>query len=121
VLTLTDAEWPDWELNFLDHMKAIDDELSTRQAEKLVELRDDAVEYTKIEGFRFKTLIDKCWLSRHDLSSDHDVEFIERLKETVAASLRKRDAKHLMRCCRELGEIEPHQGWTFIPLALKAA
>jgi hypothetical protein len=26
------------------------------------------------------------------------------------ASLRKRDATRLMRCCRELGEIGPHQG-----------
>jgi hypothetical protein len=39
------------------------DELSTRQAEKLVELRDDAVEYAQVGGFRVKTLIDNCWLN----------------------------------------------------------
>ena len=36
-----------------------DEELSTRQAEKLVELRDDSKHYEKVDGFVLRTLVDK--------------------------------------------------------------
>lgn len=112
LLTLTDAEWSDWELDFLESMSRRDDELSTRQAEKLVELRDDAVRYTSASGFRFTTVIAACWSSRFDLDSDDDIAFVERLKSAGEVALRRRDAMRLRRCAVELGEIEPDQYWS---------
>ena len=64
LLTLADAEWSDWELDFLEGMSEHADELSTRQAEKLAELRDDAVRYMSASGFRFETIINACWRNR---------------------------------------------------------
>lgn len=118
LLKLGDVDWTDWELDFLDTMQAREEPLSTRQAEKLVELRDDAVLYRKVDGFLLKTLIGRCFLYRDELNSDHDREFIERLKDTGQEALRKRDAVRLLRCTRAIGEIQQHHGWTFIAPAL---
>jgi hypothetical protein len=115
LLKLTDIDWTDWELDFLHAMEIREDALSTRQVEKLVELRDDAVLYTKVDGFLLNTLINKCFLYRDEFHSYHDVEFIERLKDSAQVVLRKRDAARLLRCARAIGEIEQHHGWTFIP------
>ncbi len=112
LLTLTDAEWSDWELDFLEGMSKHDDELSTRQAEKLVELRDDAVRYTSASGFRFATIITACWRNRFDLESDDDIAFIELLKDNGEVALRRRDAMRLRQSAEELGEIEPDQYWS---------
>lgn len=119
LLTLPDIDWTDWEADFLDSMKARIEELSTRQAEKLVELRDDSVRYTSASGFSFKSLIEICWLNRLDLGDEDDVEFIEKLKATSPTSLRKREALHLRRCAIEIGELEPHQMWSFTSPVLK--
>jgi hypothetical protein len=112
LLTLTDAEWSDWEIDFLEGMSKHDYELSTRQAEKLVELHDDAVRYTSASGFRFTTIIAACWRNRFDLESDEDIEFIERLKNNGEGELRRRDAMRLRQCAVELGEVEPNQYWS---------
>lgn len=95
LLTLPDTDWSDWELDFLEDMAMHTTELTTRQAEKLVEVRDDAVRYTSASGYKFATVIEECWRNRLDLDDEDDIDFIERLK--VA-----------------LGEIEPFQGW-FMP------
>jgi hypothetical protein len=117
LLTLTDAEWTDWELDFLEVMTKHAEELSTRQAEKLVELRDDAVRYTTASGFRFETIINACWRNRFDLDAEDDTEFIERLKHRGETALRRRDAMRLRQCAVELGEIEPDQYWSMTPPA----
>lgn len=111
LLTLNGTDWSDWEINFLDDMTQCNDELSTRQAEKLVELRDDAVRYAAASGFRFTTIINACWRNRFDLGADDDIAFIERLKSTGETALRRRDAFRLRRCAVELGEVEPDQYW----------
>ena len=111
LLTLSDADWSDWELDFLENMTTCIDVLSTRQAEKLVELRDDAVRFTSASGFRFSTMIDKCWRNRLELDSDEDCEFLERLKRSGETALRRRDAFRLRRIAIALGELEPHQPW----------
>ena len=51
---LDDVEWTDWELDFLTSMAARQQELTTRQGEKLFELCDDAVWYTAVDGFSLK-------------------------------------------------------------------
>ena len=106
---LADMEWTDWELDFLTSMAARQHELTTRQGEKLIELRDDAVWYTTLDGLSLKALIDRCYLLRDELA-DPDAAFIERLKVENATRLRRKDAGRLLRCARDLGEIEPHHG-----------
>jgi hypothetical protein len=112
LLTLPNTDWSDWELDFLEGMSACVDELSYRQAEKLVELRNEAVRHTHGGGFRFSSILEICWQNRTDLDSEDDVEFLERLKSRGETALRRRDAFHLRRCAIELGQIEPYQSWS---------
>ena len=112
LLTLCETNWSDWELDFLECMSTCSEELSTRQAEKLVELRDDAIRYTRASGFNFSSVLEKCWRNRFELDADEDCEFLERLKSRGETALRRRDALRLRKCAVALGEIEPHQAWT---------
>lgn len=107
--TLDDMEWTDWELDFLAGIGARREDLTTRQGEKLVELRDESVWYTAVDGFSLRTLIERCHLCRDELA-DHDAGFIERLRASGATRLRRKDARRLLRCARTLREIEPHHG-----------
>jgi hypothetical protein len=109
---LDDIEWTDWELDFLASIGVRREDLTTRQGEKLIELRDESVWYTAVDGFSLKTLIDRCALYRNELA-DHDATFIERLKAAGAVRLRRKDARTLLRCARALGEIEPYHGHSF--------
>jgi hypothetical protein len=108
LLTLEDADWNEWEIDFLENLSSWKTPLSTRQAEKLIELRDVGVLYDKIDGFALKALIDKLWTYRHELA---DASFIEHLKASRAVKLRKRRALKLLAYARQIGEIEPHHGW----------
>jgi hypothetical protein len=110
LLPITGGDWSDWELDFLDHMSSYQDFLTTRQAEKLLELRDNSVRHSKLYGFHLKTLVNKCWIARFDLDSEQDIEFIERLHLNEADTFRKADALRLLRCARSIGEIEPYSG-----------
>jgi hypothetical protein len=104
LLRIPDAAWTDWELDFLDHMSFRHDPLTTLQAEKLIEIRDNAQFLATCDGFNIPTLIEQCRTARFDLNSDEDITFIERLKGR--ASIRKRDVGRLFRCCRELHILE---------------
>ena len=104
---LDDIEWTDWELDFLSSIGARQQDLTTRQGEKLIELRDEAIWYTTVEGFSLKALIERCQLARDELAG-HDADFIERLRTAKATRLRRKDARRLLRCARTVGEIEPH-------------
>jgi hypothetical protein len=84
-------------------------QLSTRQVEKLLELRDAGILYHKIDGFSLKKLIDKLWTYRDELPAD--TNFICQLKESGVVKLRRRQAIKLLACAREISEIEPNQGW----------
>ena len=108
LLSLEDADWNEWEVDFLENLSTWKTPLSTRQAEKLIELRDAGVLYDKIDGFSLKALIDKLWTYRHELA---DSRFIEHLKASGAVKLRKRQALKLLACARQIGEIDPHHGW----------
>ncbi len=107
--TLDDMEWTDWELDFLHSIGTRREDLTTRQGEKLIELREEAVWYTAVDGFSLKTLIERCHLYRDEVA-EHDTAFVERLKATGATRLRRKDARRLLRCARAVGEIEPHHG-----------
>jgi hypothetical protein len=82
--------------------------ITTRQGEKLLELRDDAEYCSSVHGFTVQSLIKNCWLARDDLDSKDDRKFIEQLKETSYSSIKRRQLRKLLACARELGEIEQY-------------
>jgi hypothetical protein len=108
--TMSDVAWTDWELDFLDGIATRRQDLTTRQGEKLIELRDEATWFTAVDGFSLQALVDRCHLLRDELG-EHDAGFIDRLKSSGATRFRRKDARRLLRCARTLGEIDPHQGW----------
>jgi hypothetical protein len=110
LLDLPRADWNDWEIDFLQHMARHKgpDPITTRQCEKLLELRDDAEYYSLVRGFSVQSLIKKCWLARDDLDSEDDRKFIEHLKETSCSCIKRRQLRKLLACARQLGEIEQY-------------
>ena len=61
--------------------------LTSRQAEKLFEIRDATVFHRHVDGISVRNLITRCHEARLDLD-EGDVEFIERLWRTGATELR---------------------------------
>ena len=110
LLELPHTDWNDWEVDFLQHMARDKgpDPITTRQGEKLLELRDDAEYYSSVRGFSVQSLIKNCWLARDDLDSEDDRKFIAQLKETSYSSIKRRQLRKLLACVRELGEIEQY-------------
>jgi hypothetical protein len=110
LLDLPRADWNDWEIDFLQHMARHKgpDSITTRQCEKLLELRDDAEYYSSVRGFSVQSLIKNCWLVRDDLDSGDDRKFIEHLKETSGSCVKRRQLRKLLACARQLGEIEQY-------------
>jgi hypothetical protein len=108
LLELPHADWSDWEIDFLQHMARHKgpDPITTRQGEKLIELRDDAKYYSSVHGFSVQSLIKNCWVGRDDLSREEDKKFIEALKATTC--VKRRQLRKLLACARELGEIEQY-------------
>ena len=106
LLSVTSVGWTEWEENFLHDMasRTSPDAISTRQREKLVELRDDAQNYSKFKSFSVAGLVRDCWIARFDLSED-DEAFIDGLKTNATTSLKKRPVLRLLRIARELGLI----------------
>jgi hypothetical protein len=96
-------DWTEWERDFLEGLVAAygSDALSTRQREKLVELRNGAEYVSKVEELDVASLIDKCWLRRLDLDYEDDIAFIE--QERGSSSIKRRHVERLLRCCRKLG------------------
>jgi hypothetical protein len=106
LLRMSEMEWNVWEVAFLENMTTQQEPLTTRQSEKLLEIRDAARYFSTYDGFNIETLIEKCWMARADLDDEQDVAFIERLKASAAKSIRRRQVKRLFRCCRELFILE---------------
>jgi hypothetical protein len=113
LLKLHDIEWTEWELDFLESMsrREADEDLSTRQAEKLVELHEASVWYNTAEGFSVRSLVRASSEMRH-LLAEHDADWVKHHADIGTTSLRRRDVGRLMRCARTTGEIEPYQGWS---------
>ena len=110
LLMTQDHDWNDWELDFLEHMAGHRGPapITTRQGEKLIELRDDAEYHSSVQGFGVASLITNCWLARDDLSSEQNKKFIEELKASGVSALRRRQLGKLLACARELGEVEAY-------------
>jgi hypothetical protein len=96
----------EWEADFLESMaRHRADELTTRQAEKLLEIRDGAQVLTEFLGFSVRLLLSGCWDARLDLS-EADEEWIGRMRERRKDAIERKHVGRLMRCARELGLIE---------------
>jgi GAF domain-containing protein len=81
--------------------------LTSRQAEKLFEIRDAVELHRDVGGISVRNLITRCFENRLDLD-EHDEEFIVRLWKTGATELRQRDLLRLKRCSKQLGELEEY-------------
>ena len=88
-LAIPNHDWNDWELDFLEHMARHrgPDPITTRQGEKLIELRDDSEYHSSVKGLSVASLITNCWLARNDLNSEQDSRFIEDLIVTGVSGI----------------------------------
>ena len=103
-MLLANADLTSWEEPFLERMEVHQGPLSTRQVEKLVEIRDQNQWVSTIgRDFSVRLLLNACWQARHELNGQDDITFIESLKARGASTARYREACHLLRCARELG------------------
>jgi hypothetical protein len=62
-LALPASEFTDWELDFLRSIRRPPNvaEFTTRQAEKLLQIRDDIEEVTEVIGFSVRLLLKRVW------------------------------------------------------------
>jgi len=81
--------------------------LTSRQAEKLLDIRDATVLHRDIAGISVRSLINRCYEGRCDLAED-DEQFVERVYRSGVAELRGRDLARLRRCSVQLRELEEH-------------
>lgn len=106
LLRAHEADLTDWELAFLRSHQFLDesDDRSTRQAEKLLEIRDAHQPVSEVRGFSVLRLLDGCYAARLDLSED-DEEWIVAFRASGRV-FKRRDAGRLLRCARTLNIIE---------------
>jgi hypothetical protein len=102
------AELTDWEKDFLSSIDSQDEkeEFTTRQSEKLLQIRDDYESVTELlGGFSVKIILRQCHEARLDLSEDDEEWIIERFEQSPT-TIRRKHAGRLRRCARQLGLIE---------------
>ena len=109
LLTVSDAGWSDWEIDFLEHMRVHQgpEPISMRQREVLFELNDKARNHWDYRGFSVRHLVRQCWMARADLDEDNEA-FIAKLNDARATGIKRSVLYRLVRCARTLGVIEPH-------------
>jgi hypothetical protein len=108
LLRLPNAELTEWETKFLESISGdrTNEEFTTRQSEKLLQIRDDS-EYVSEIGYArssVKILIADCQLGYLDLNEDNEKWILEFPKGT--ASIRRKDIGRLLRCARDLNNID---------------
>jgi hypothetical protein len=107
LLKIYPGELTEWELDFLQSITSYTElfEFTTRQAEKLLEIRDDTKPVTACRGFSVATLITQCYAARLDLA-ETDEQWIADLHRQGGSSIKRRQLGRLMACARELNIIE---------------
>ena len=107
LLKIYPGELTDWEADFLRSMTTYTElfAFTTRQAEKLLEIRDDAEPVTACRGFSVATLIRQCYAARLDLT-EADEQWIAELHRQGGSSIRRKHLGRLMGCARELKIID---------------
>jgi hypothetical protein len=102
VMKLYRAELTDWEADYLEQIRRRGvAELTTRQSEKLLEIRDGVEDLTEFLGLCVRLLLKACYEARLDLSED-DEEWIKQRWATSERSIKRKYVGRLMRCAREL-------------------
>ena len=107
LLKIYPGELTEWETDFLQSITSYTElfEFTTRQAEKLLEIRDDAEPVTACRGFSVANLIRQCCEARLDLS-ETDAQWISDLQRQGGSSIRRRHLGRLMACARDLNIID---------------
>jgi hypothetical protein len=107
LLRLPASEFTDWEIDFLRAMAnhPDDEDLTTRQSEKLLEIRDDVEILTEFRGFSVRLLLKQCRDARLDLA-EPDEAWIVQMAAKSENSIKRKHIGRLMRCARELNVIE---------------
>jgi hypothetical protein len=107
LLKLSHVEFTDWEIDFLEGMARRDaeQELTTRQSEKLLQIRDDAEVISEFRGFSVRSLLRRCHDARLDLA-EGDEEWVVEMFERSQSTIKRKQVGRLMRCARELQIIE---------------
>jgi hypothetical protein len=107
LLSLPASELSDWELDFLRSIRRLGnvEEFTTRQAEKLLQIRDDIQEVTEVLSFSVELLLKRCFEARLDLS-EADEEWVVGRFQTSPRKIRRKHVGRLMRCARELNLVE---------------
>lgn len=97
----------DWEREFLEQKVGgpRPHEYTTRQAEKLLQIRDGAALVETIHGFSVSRLICACYDARLDLAED-DEAFIVALRDRGVTSIRRSQSGRLLGCARALNIVE---------------
>jgi hypothetical protein len=108
LLKLPNAELTEWEITFLESFSGdrTSEEFTTRQAEKLIQIRDDS-EYVSEIGYArlsVKILIADCQMGHLNLR-EGDEEWILGLPKGTT-SIKRRDIGRLLRCARDLHNID---------------
>lgn len=106
LLKIYRADLTEWEIDFLQSIARSQwEELTTRQSEKLLQIRDDMVDVTEVLDFSVKLLL-KCLVeARLDLSED-DEEWALRTYERDPTTIKRKWRGRLLRCTRQLNLIE---------------
>jgi hypothetical protein len=110
-LLKTFPELTEWEKDFLMSVQELDkkkkektDEFTTRQGEKLLQIRDDNESVIKLPGdFSASIILRKCKEAKLDLSEE-DEKFID--ERCASGEVRRKHVGRLMRCARQLDLIE---------------
>jgi hypothetical protein len=108
LLRLPNAELTEWEIKFLESISAdrTSEEFTTRQGEKLMQIRDDS-EYVSEIGYdrlSVKILIADCQMG-HIILEENDEEWILGFPKGTT-SIKRRDIGRLLRCARDLNNID---------------
>lgn len=104
LLKFNSRDMTEWEASFLESIARHpdDDPLTTRQVEKLLQIRDDLTFVTETyNGLSVQILIEKIHLARADLSDD-DEEWIVKLRERNGRSIARKHVGRLMNLAGQL-------------------
>jgi hypothetical protein len=94
----------DWEKDFLEDVagRVAKEEFTTRQSEKLLQIRDDYTSVSQLPGgFSVTIILKECKEARLDLSEDDEQWILQSYKRSPT-TIRRKNAGRLMRCAREL-------------------
>lgn len=101
------ADFSEFEADFLGDKTSWSDDrtLSHRQAEVLLEIRDDYQLVSDYRGISVARIISECWLSR-DAFEDRDIAFLRTLLGKT--QILRKFLWRLLRCAREVGALESY-------------